>query len=304
MARSIGSAGRGSTQGAVFAALLGDHDNGHWSIAADNRETQTRRRYLPGTLILETEIETQTGIARLTEFMPLRRESGNSHLVRLLQGLDGTAEMTTELVMRFDYGSIVPWVTRHNDRLHAVAGPDLIVVQCGVPLQRAGLRHRAKFTISAGQTIAFVIGYGRSYGDVPAPLDPLRALEETKAAWERWSADGQGERALLGGDPSLARHVKGAYLSSRPGASSRHRPRLCPNFSAASAIGITAICWLRDATFTLCALINPGIARKPPNGASGFARGGGQSPRQVQIMYGLAGERRLDEMGGAVACGL
>src|SRR6201985_1098153 len=96
--------------GAVFAALLGNHDNGHWRISAENREAKPRRRYLPGTLILETEIETQTGVARLTEFMPLRRESGDSHLVRLIQGLDGTVEMTTELVMRFDYGSIVPWV--------------------------------------------------------------------------------------------------------------------------------------------------------------------------------------------------
>src|SRR5262249_36058182 len=121
--------------GAVFAALLGNADNGHWTIAAKHPQADNRRRYIPGTLILETIIETPAGSPLLTDFMPRRRE-GTSPLVRIVRGRQGAVEMTTELVLRFDYGSVVPWVTRHGERLHAIAGPDSIILHFGVALQR------------------------------------------------------------------------------------------------------------------------------------------------------------------------
>ena len=112
--------------------------------------------------------------------------------MRLVQGRKGTVELATELVLRFDYGSVIPWMTRHGEhRLHAIAGPDSAVLHSGVALQPANFRHRAEFTVSAGESVAFVMGYSPSYGVLPEPIDAKRALEETKAAWKKWSGQAQ-----------------------------------------------------------------------------------------------------------------
>ena len=279
--------------GAVFAALLGDDDNGHWTITTKESHAKTCRRYLPGSLILETTIETETGSALLTEFMPIRRD-GTSHLVRIVQGRQGVVEMTTELVLRFDYGSFVPWVTRHGERLHAIAGPDSIILHSGVALQRGDFRHQATFTVAEGQTIAFVMGYSPSYGVPPDPLDALAALEETKTAWQRWTADAKE-------CPPYSEAVLRSLITLK---ALTYRPTggivAAPTTSLPERLGGERnwdyrFCWLRDATFTLLALINSGVMREAADWRLWLRRAVAGKPSQVQIMYGLAGERRLDE---------
>ena len=149
--------------GAVFAALLGDADNGHWVIAAAEPNARNSRSYRRNTLILETQIETSVGSAIVTDLMPLRRE-GTSHLVRIVRGRAGQVEMRSELVMRFDYGSIVPWVTRQGDHsLHAVAGPHSVILHSQAAFKPEKFRHHASFVVGAGQTICFTMGYSPSY---------------------------------------------------------------------------------------------------------------------------------------------
>jgi GH15 family glucan-1,4-alpha-glucosidase len=279
--------------GAVFAALLGNADNGHWTIAAKDPQAESRRRYIPGTLILETTIETQAGSALLTDFMPLRRE-GTSHLVRIVEGRQGTVAMTTELVLRFDYGSVVPWVTRHGERLHAVAGPDSIILQSGIPLQRGDFRHHASFTVSEGQTIAFVMGYSPSYGVPPDPLDAFAALEDTKTAWQQWAADAKECPPYT--EAVLRSLVTLKALTYRPTGGIVAAPTTSlPERVGGERNWDYRFCWLRDATFTLLALINSGFMREAADWRLWLRRAVAGKPSQVQIMYGLAGERRLDE---------
>src|SRR5262249_11213837 len=147
--------------GAIFAALLGDEENGHWSLGAATAGARVTRRYRPKTLILETEIEVDGGAATIIDFMPLRRRHGTSRILRLVQGRKGRVELVTELVMRFDYGAIIPWVTRQGDQsLNAIAGPDSVVLHADVPLRPHRFRHQARFSVHAGQTRCFSLGYG------------------------------------------------------------------------------------------------------------------------------------------------
>ena len=153
--------------GACFAALLGDPKNGRWLIAPEKPNRETARRYRENTLILETEIETEDGAATLIEFMPPRRTV--SDLVRIVVGKRGTVAMRTELIIRFDYGSLVPWVTTREDgTLCAIAGPDMVVLRTPVPLRGEDRKTVGEFTVSAGETVPFVLTYGQSHLEPPA----------------------------------------------------------------------------------------------------------------------------------------
>ncbi|MBV9970996.1 MAG: glycoside hydrolase family 15 protein, partial [Xanthobacteraceae bacterium] len=172
----------------VFAALLGDADNGHWSIGPSDPNHQAHRRYRGNTLILETTFATAEGSATLIDFMPLREE-GTSHLIRIVRGRSGRVQMTTELVLRFDYGTVVPWITRLDEQtLKAIAGPDMALLYAEVPVTADGFRHRGDFTVAAGEQVAFSLRYGPSYRALPPAMDALEALEATEAAWEKWSS--------------------------------------------------------------------------------------------------------------------
>jgi GH15 family glucan-1,4-alpha-glucosidase len=162
--------------GAVFAALLGDADNGHWSIAPSDPAPRIHRRYRGNTLVLETTFETADGSVTLIDFMPLR-ERGPSHLIRIVRGRRGRVNMTTELVLRFDYGAVVPWITRLDDRsLQAIAGPDKVVLYAEAPLAADGFSHRGEFTVAAGEQVAFSLRYGPSYLPMPPAIDALQSL--------------------------------------------------------------------------------------------------------------------------------
>src|SRR5580700_8055618 len=177
--------------GAVFASLLGDADNGHWSISP-TEPARIRRRYRPNTLILETDFETKDGAVTLIDFMPFRtgktQPSDTSHLIRIVRGRRGTVAMTTEFILRYDYGSIVPWINRTEpNALQAVAGPDMAVLRTKAPIEADGYRHRGSFVVAAGEDMTFSLGYGPSYLPPPAPVDALALLEVTQRAWEDWA---------------------------------------------------------------------------------------------------------------------
>jgi GH15 family glucan-1,4-alpha-glucosidase len=279
--------------GALFAALLGDPDNGHWSIGARENHV-TARRYRGNTLILETDIETGSGAVTIIDFMPLRA-GDSSRLVRLVRGRRAQVDMITEFVLRFDYGSIVPWITRlDGEGLKAIAGPDMAVLRTEVPLKPEGFRHRGEFTVRAGQTVSFVLTYGASFRRTPPAVRPLNALQGTEKAWESWAKGFNSEvdyseavlRSLIT-LKGLTHRLTGGIVAA-------------PTTSLPEEIGGARnwdyrYCWLRDATFTLLALMNGGFRREADRWRDWLRRAVAGSAGQVQIVYGLAGERRLIE---------
>ena len=266
---------------------------GAW--APSSKDAAVTRRYRGNSLILETHIETATGAATVTDFMPLR-DGGSSHVVRLVQGQGGHVEMTTEFVLRFDYGLIVPWITQIDGcGLEGVAGPDKAVLRTDVPLVADGYRHRGTFTVAAGETVSFVLSYGRSFRPNPAPIDAKAALDETQSSWDLWQRDfnlagtAYSDAVLrsLITLKALTYPLTGGIVAA-------------PTTSLPEEIGGVRnwdyrYCWLRDATFTLLALLNSGFRREASEFRIWLQRAVAGSPQQMQIVYGLGGERRLVE---------
>ncbi|HJU20044.1 MAG TPA: glycoside hydrolase family 15 protein [Stellaceae bacterium] len=279
--------------GACFAALIGSEQNGHWRIAPVSAEARKTRRYRDNTLILETDIETAEGAATLLEFMPLRGRA--SDLVRIVVGRRGQLMMRTELVIRFDYGSFVPWVTRHDEEtLCAVSGPDMAVLRTPVPLHGEERKTVGEFAVSAGDKVPFVLTYGPSYQAPPAPIDPWAALAETEAFWRDWSGRFRAEGEW--GEPVLRSLITLKALTYRPTGGIV----AAPTTSLPEALGGPRnwdyrFCWLRDATFTLLAMMNGGYYDEAKAWREWLLRAVAGDPAQVQIMYGLAGEHRLTE---------
>src|SRR4051794_18527928 len=166
--------------------MLGDENTGQWRIAPDGAGHATRRRYAGDTLILETEWDTTDGTVRLTDFMPPRGEAAD--LVRIVEGVNGTVRMRTELTLRFDYGQIVPWVRHHDHGITAIAGPDAVWLHTGVPLHSHDRVTTAEFTVTAGQRTTFVLTHRKSHLPRPRPAEPDRARRDTRRFWDDWIA--------------------------------------------------------------------------------------------------------------------
>lgn len=277
---------------ACFAALLGTPENGRWQLAPV-KEAKVRRRYRPKTLILETEFETEGGTATLIDFMPLR--IGNPEIVRLVRCDRGSVRMRMDLVMRFDYGRTVPWVKRQRDgALVALAGPHLLVLRTAVPIRGEGLRTVAEFTVSAGDTATFELTYGSSFQAVPAGVDLEKALRETDEGWCKWisrcnyhgpHAD-MVERSLIT-LKALTYEPTGGVVAA-PTTSLPEQPGGQRNWDY-------RFCWLRDATFTLLAMMHAGYYEEACRWRDWLARSVAGSPDQAQVLYGVAGERHLME---------
>ena len=172
---------------ACFAALLGAPENGRWQIAPADPQMTVTRRYRDATLILETRFSGTDGEVVLTDFMPL--SGRDSDVVRIVTGTRGQVAMQLDLVLRFDYGHMVPWVTRLDDgALRAIAGPDMVVLRTPVPLRGEDLRTKAEFTVSAGESVPFVMMHVPSHHEPPPPIDARAALDETEAFWTQWSS--------------------------------------------------------------------------------------------------------------------
>jgi GH15 family glucan-1,4-alpha-glucosidase len=279
--------------GACFAALLGDTNNGRWLIAPAQGNPRTTRRYRPNTLILETSFVTAEGEAILIDFMPLRGRA--SHLVRFVVGKRGSVSMTTELIIRFDYWASVPWVKRTEaGDLLAISGPDMLVLRTPVELRGEGLTTVGDFTVAAGQTIAFVLTYASSHLPVPEPIDPQDALRKTQAFWEDWASIHQGTGAYADAVCRSLITLKALTYDPTGGIVA------APTTSLPEQIGGPRnwdyrFCWLRDATLTLLAFMNAGYYDEARSWRDWLLRAAAGSPSQIQIMYGLAGEKRLAE---------
>jgi len=278
---------------ACFAALLGSEEHGHWQIAPRDDGARITRRYRPNTLILETRFECSEGVVTLVDFMPM--QGTHSSVVRLVVGERGRVAMDTKLVLRFGYGAIVPWVTRLDDgALRAVAGPDMVVLRTPVHLTGQNLTTVGKFTVGAGEAVPFVLTYENSHLPPPARLDPRAALAETESFWTAWTKKcrppGHCSDAVLRSLitlKALTYWPTGGIVAA-------------PTTSLPECLGGVRnwdyrFCWLRDATLTLIALMDAGFYDEAQSWREWLLRAVAGSPDQVQIMYGIAGERRLME---------
>ena len=282
----------GFSSEACFAALLGAEQNGYWRIAPATGGWTTTRRYRDHTLILETTFEHADGAVRLIDFMPIRAE--NSDVVRVVKGIRGSLKMRMELALRFDYGRTVPWVTRIQNGVRAVAGPNLAILQASVPVRGENLKTVAEFTIGKGECATFTLRYGSSYLPDTKPIEPYAALVDTEHYWQTWTSQlkykGEYreamERSLITLKAMTFRPTGGivaAATTSLPEAIGGQR-----NWDY-------RYCWLRDSTFTLLALTNGGYFSEAEAWQNWLLRALAGSPDQVQIMYGLKGERLLME---------
>jgi GH15 family glucan-1,4-alpha-glucosidase len=279
--------------GACFAALVGDESNGQWALAPTTWKREVSRRYVPDTLVLETEWRTDDGRVRVTDFMPPRGEAPD--LVRIVEGLEGTVELGTELVIRFDYGSVVPWVRRVDEEtLLAIAGPDALALRTPVPLRGEDFRTRGEFTVAKGDRVPFVLTWYPSHREPPDEVDPGKALEETHEYWDDWA-----NRCEFEGDHHDAVHQSLLVLKALTYAPTGGIVA-APTTSLPERIGGVRnwdyrFCWLRDATLTLLALMEAGYVDEADSWRRWLLRAAAGNPADLQIMYGVAGERRLDE---------
>ena len=279
---------------ACFAALLGTEDNGRWRIGPREEGAEIARRYLPDTLILETTFTTRDGVVRLTDFMPPR--GAESDVVRLVTGVSGRVEMRSHLALRFCYGSSVPWVTRCEDgTLRAVAGPDMVLLRTTARLHPEGLTTCADFAVAAGETVPFVLAYQRSHLAVPAPIDPMHVLRSTREFWEHWCS--QGRRAGPHSEEIKRSLITLKALTYAPTGGVVAAPTTSlPEFLGGTRNWDYRFCWVRDSTLTLLSLMNSGHFGEARAWRDWLLRAAAGSPSQIQIMYGLAGERWLPEL--------
>jgi GH15 family glucan-1,4-alpha-glucosidase len=279
---------------ACFAALLGEPKNGRARIAPKDKNARVTRRYRGDTLILETRFETADGAATLIDFMP-PRTGEDSHVVRIVVGERGRVEFESELVLRFGYGANVPWVTRLPDGTRrAITGPDMVIMRTPVGIRGKDLTTVADFTVAAGERIPFVLSYAPSHLDPPEPVDVDACLAKTEKFWQDWTGrnkiscpwDAAVRRSLI--TLKALTYAPTGGLCAAPTTS-------LPEFIGGERNWDYRFCWLRDATLTLLALMNAGYYDEAQAWRDWLLRAAMGSPSQIQIMYGLRGERRLTE---------
>jgi GH15 family glucan-1,4-alpha-glucosidase len=277
---------------ACFAALLGDRSNGRWLLAPAGGVREIRRRYQGDTLVLETEYRTDDGVVRVVDCMPPRQ--WDPDVARVVEGIEGRVRMRMELTIRFDYGSIVPWVRHVDGALHAVAGPDSVWLRTPVPVWGENWTTLADFTVAEGERAPFMLTWHASHRRAPRRIDPVRALGDTEAWWGEWASgiDYQGGwqdaviRSLLT-LKALTYAPTGGIVAA-------------PTTSLPEQLGGVRnwdyrYCWLRDSTFTLSALMLAGLADEAKAWREWLLRAVAGQPQQMQILYGVAGERRITE---------
>src|ERR1700722_1037305 len=277
---------------ACFAALLGAPEHGRWSIAPQVPARITRR-YRPKTLVLETHFETDEGEATLIDFMPM---SGHpSTIVRLVKGVRGRVAMHTELILRFGYGAVVPWVTRLEDgSLRAIAGPDMMVLRTPVQLRGVDMTSVGTFVVDKDETIPFVLSYYPSHRPVHVSFDPTTALHDTETFWQDWSA--KCRPAGPWSDLVLRSMITLKALTYAPTGGMVAAPTTSlPEQLGGERNWDYRFCWLRDATLVLLGAMNAGYFDEAQAWHEWLLRAVAGSPDQLQIMYGIAGERRLTE---------
>jgi GH15 family glucan-1,4-alpha-glucosidase len=279
---------------ALFTKLLGTEAHGFWRIYPVAEKVETNWSYREGSLVLETRHRTDQGEVRVTDFMPVGE---GSHLVRLVEGLQGQVALRMEMAVRFDYGSAVPWVSRSElGDLRAVAGPHKVVLRTDVPLRGSdAMTTLADFTVEAGESRRFVLSYGLSHEPDPAPIEPRAVLAATDGVWRDWSrrcatgtaADRMLQRSLLTLKALIYQPTGGIVAA--------------PNAALPEGIGGERnwdyrFCWIRDSTLTLIALMDAGYVEEARDWLAWLMRAVAGNPDQAQILYGLGGERMLPEI--------
>jgi GH15 family glucan-1,4-alpha-glucosidase len=278
---------------ACFAALLGTPKQGRWLIAPVEDVTQSSRRYWDNTLILETRFETADGTVALIDFMPPRGEA--SDVVRLVRGVSGRVKLRMELVIRFGFGVDIPWVRRAEDgALLAICGPDMTVLRTPVETRGEDMTTVADFEVSDGETIPFVLTYGPSHLPIPEPIDPAQALRDTEDFWTEWCSlcNYEGDYRDLVMRSLLT--LKALTYAPTGGIVAAPTTSLPEKLGGARNWDYR-FCWLRDATFTLLALMNSGYTEEASAWHNWLLRATAGAPANMQIMYGIKGERRLLE---------
>lgn len=275
-----------------FAALIGRETNGRWKLAPSDKVKHVQRRYRGDSLILETEMETESGAIRLIDFMPPRGK--NAYIVRIVEGLHGTVQMRMELIIRFDYGNTVPWVRRRNDGLEAIAGPSALILRTPIETRGENLTTVAEFTVAAGDRVPFVLTWFASHLEPPREIDAEHALRDTEEYWRQWAGryDRQGPWA-----DAVVRSLitlKGLTYAPTGGIVAAVTTSL-PEEIGGVRNWDYRYCWLRDATMTLYAMVASGYEKEARSWREWLLRAIAGSASQMQILYGVSGERRLEE---------
>ncbi|MGH8579138.1 MAG: glycoside hydrolase family 15 protein [Gammaproteobacteria bacterium] len=279
--------------GACFAALLGTPEHGRWLLAPAGEVRDVRRRYRENTLVLETEYETDSGAVTVIDCMPPRGREPD--LVRLVVGRRGQVSMRMQFILRFDYGSVVPWVRRIEKGIRAVAGPDTVLLYTDVPLRGENLTTVTDFTISEGQRVSFVLAWHLSHEPAPPQIDPEQTIQHTERWWREWSGrctyQGPWREAVVRSLITLK-----ALTYAPTGGIVAAATTSLPERLGGVRNWDYRYCWLRDATFTLYALISGGYTDEACAWRGWLLRAVAGTPAQLNIMYGLGGERRLTEL--------
>ncbi|MDQ3865922.1 MAG: glycoside hydrolase family 15 protein [Actinomycetota bacterium] len=278
--------------GACFAALLGGPQNGRWSLAPATAIKRHERRYRHDTLILESVFETAAGRIRAIDFMPPRGVAPD--IVRIVEGLDGSVPVRSELVIRFDYGRIVPWVRRVDGARIAVAGPDALSFRTPVEVRGEGLSTVSEFTLERGQRVPFVLTWFPSHQPPPDEIDAEEALADTEAFWFRW-ANACGHQGDYHEEIHQSLLVLKALTYAPTGGIVAAATTSLPESIGGVRNWDYRFCWLRDATLTLITMLHAGYTEEASDWSEWLLRAVAGDPADVQIMYGIAGERRLDE---------
>jgi len=278
---------------ACFAALLGDADNGHWTLAPQSGADATSRRYRGNTLVLEHEWATPEGTVRVVDFMPPRDDLPD--LVRVVEGVSGRVPMRSTLQVRFDYGHIVPWVRRVDGDLAAIAGPDALWLRSPVETHGADMTTVSEFVVGEGDRLGFALTWAPSHHPMPRSIDPLKALKETEKYWTGWASHA-AEPPPEYADPVMRSLLLLKALIYRPtGAIAAAATTSLPEQLGGARNWDYRYCWLRDSTMTLHALVSSGYHEEAKAWREWLVRAVAGDPKDMQIMYGLDGSRRLIE---------
>ncbi len=279
--------------GACFAALLGTPEHGRWLLAPATDVREVRRRYRPGTLVLETEFTTSSGVVRVIDFMPPRTDTPD--LIRIVEGVRGEVPMRMDLTIRFDYGAVVPWVRRTERGIRAVAGPDTLHCRTPVPLQGESFHTTADFTVKAGERVPFELVWSETHRWVPPLRDPVSELYDTEEWWRAWASrctySGEWREAVL-----RSRITLKALNYAPTGGCGGAATTSLPEHIGGVRNWDYRYCWLRDATFTLLSLLESGYTSEAAAWREWLVTAVAGTPSALQIMYGVGGERRLTEL--------
>jgi len=277
---------------ACFAALLGEERHGRWLLAPAGGVRKQQHRYRRDTLVLETEWETDDGVVRVLDFMPPRHHAPD--LVRIVEGVSGRVPMRTELVVRYDYGSVVPWVQSAEHGLTAVAGPDALALHTSAPIHGEDLRTVADFSVAQGERVPFTLTWYPSHEPRPDPVDPERALTDTEAWWQDWAGRCTYEGRWR--EPVMRSLIVLKALTYAPtGGIVAAATTSLPEQLGGVRNWDYRYCWVRDATLTLNALLSGGYVDEARAWRDWLLRAAAGQPEALRIMYGPAGERRLPE---------